>query len=304
MLQDSAELRALLNSLFPSLDVTAVAKPSGQRVVYFCHFGPDPKDDIRRDWHAWGRVVLKVSGGLDPTSIAYMQKEIEILRGLNNKHYPKLLYNNIFTENPETEQKLPARLFVTIEERIDAIPLTECKRNFKSEKQVAALLLKLVDALEPLWMHRQKLVHRDLKPDNILIKPNGDVVIIDLGILRETGAIGVTNAQVPFGPLSPPYASPEQAMNKKDEISYKSDFFALGTISYELASGTNPFSPTPETGFLEVLDNVRKLNPAALQTVCGVSMEYANLIARMMEKEPFKRHRTVDALRRDVEAFC
>ena len=92
MLGDSDDLRALLRSLFPTLTITAVAKPSGQRVVYFCHFGPDPKDAARRDWHTWGKVVLKVSGGLDPTAIAYMQKEIEILQGLSNNNYPKLLY--------------------------------------------------------------------------------------------------------------------------------------------------------------------------------------------------------------------
>jgi serine/threonine protein kinase len=247
---------------------------------------------------------MKVSGGLDPTSIAYMQKEIEILRSLNSDKYPKLLYNNIFTEHPESEQKLSERLFVTIEERVDAVPLTDLKGTIKTEKQVAGLLLKLVNALEPLWMHKQKLVHRDLKPDNILLKPNGDVTIVDLGILRETGAPGVTSSHAMFGPLSPAYASPEQASNKKDEISYKSDFFALGTICYELASGVSPFVPKDELGVLEILENVRKLEPAELQTVCKVSPEFASLIARMMAKEPYKRHRTVDVLRKDIEAFC
>src|SRR6266849_5920260 len=99
VLQDTNGLRALLSSFFPTLTISGAAKPSGQRIVYFCHFGPDANDPPRRDWHTWGKVVLKVSSGLDPASIAYMQKEIDALRSLDNRHYPKLLYNNIFSED-------------------------------------------------------------------------------------------------------------------------------------------------------------------------------------------------------------
>jgi len=300
MIHDNADLRGLLKLFFPKLQIEAVAKPSGQRVVYFCYFDPEPTDTIRKDWHAWNKVVMKVSSGIDPISIAYMQKEIEILRSLDSACYPKLLYHNIFSEHPVTEVRLLERLFITIEERIDALPLAVCRHDFDKESAVRKLLTKLVAALEPLWMHKQRLVHRDLKPDNILIKSNGDVVVIDLGILRETGTPGITHSLAPFGPLSAPYASPEQANNKKADITFKSDFFALGTIAYELLTGQNPFVGDGSLGFLQILENVRTLNPSPLEKACGASTGFSTIVASMMEKQPFKRPRTVEKLKQDL----
>jgi serine/threonine protein kinase len=268
LIADSLDVRDLLQSFFPSLEISAVANPSGQRVVYFARFKPSPNDDSRKHWHEWGAVVLKLSAGQDPTTLAYMQKEIEILKSLHSVYYPKLLYHDIFSEDPRTDSRLPQRLLVTIEERIDALPLTKVKNNYKSQSAVVLLLSKLVIALSLLWHHPQRLVHRDLKPDNILVKKDGSLVIIDLGILRETGAAGLTNTYAPFGPLSAPYASPEQAKNDKGSISYRSDFFALGTIAYELLTGANPFMPDQSMGFLEVLERVRTYDPKPSNCKC------------------------------------
>ena len=216
MLTDSLELRALLRSLLPGLAITSVPNPSGQRVVFFCRFDAHAVGKSEpRQRAIWGNVVLKVSQGIHAAQIAYLQKEIEILNSLNSIHYPKLYWYETFTIDPRTGDMLPCRLFVTIEDRINANPLSAVTSKHRSETQVLAFLDHLVVALQPLWNHAQKLIHRDLKPDNILIKADGTVVIIDLGIVREEGAAGLTATGNLFGPCTALYASPEQPVTTK-----------------------------------------------------------------------------------------
>ena len=147
-----------------------------------------------------------------------------------------------------------------------------------------------------LWAHNKRLVHRDIKPDNILIRPNGEVVIIDLGIVRETGSPGITQTACAWGPMTAAYAAPEQTINDKNAISFKTDFFALGIIGYQLLSGTNPFAPNPNTSFAQIMLNVQQLTPPSLNSLGLASPEFSALIEKLLEKQPYKRFRTPEQL--------
>jgi serine/threonine protein kinase len=303
-LEDSPELRRLLGRIFncPSIQIEGTPSPSGQRVVYFCKFdtntlSPDPWTDPRIAAN-WGNVVVKVSQDVSPQQIAYLQKEIEILNGLQSPHYPRLLYNNIYTHDPETEALLDFRIFVTIEEHIVSKSLRDLTSKYRNQAELIELLKRLVDALSVLWEHPNRLVHRDLKPENILIRPNGDVAIIDLGILREEGTNGNTNTYSPWGPCTFFYASPEQAKNEKRLISFRSDFFALGTIIYELATGANPFGAFNEHG-VTVLQRIVDYDPPALDEF-GFSSQFSSLVSRMMSKQPYLRPRRVEDLQSEI----
>lgn len=92
-----------------------------------------------------------------------------------------------------------------------------------------------------IWNLKPARVHRDLKPANILVRDDNTICLIDLGIAREEGAKGNTLTYAQVGPCTPAYASPEQAKNDKQNITFKSDFFSIGIIIYELLSGSNPF---------------------------------------------------------------
>lgn len=299
MITDSVPLRQLLGRLLPGLVISKSPSPSGQRVVYFCHFNANASSAGREKL---GQVVLKVSEGISASQIAYLEKEILILNSLKSKHYPRLLLNGAFTEDPLTSDKLPHRLFVTIEERINAEPLRALVGRYRDERAVIELLCGLVESLEPLWTHHLKLVHRDLKPENILIRPSGEVAIIDLGIVREEGAKGVTLTLSPFGPCTPHYASPEQAKNDKLNISFKSDFFSLGVLAYELVSGSPPFGAF-DLDYEKVLENVVGFEPPTLETLGKASRPFSGLVCRMMQKEPYKRHRTIELLKADIAAL-
>lgn len=316
-LEDSAQFRELLVRLLPGIVIQQVAKPSGQRLVYFCRFDPsvlgndfgiDSEDfeKLHADTElkaAWGDVVVKVASGLGPEAISYLQREISVLNALNEECYPRLFFNNVYSSDPVTEEVFPERLFLTIEERIDGKPLSECAGNYNSEAAVVTLLVELIHALKHLWERRPSIVHRDVKPDNILIKSDGGVVVIDLGISREEGAAGVTHTAAMWGPCTPQYSSPEQARNDKKNITFKSDFFALGTLAYELIMGVNPFNSIDGLAVAEILGNVLQEDVTALHEVADVSERFSNLVEMMMDKQPYRRPRSPDALLQSLAAL-
>lgn len=289
---DSPDVRKLLENLLPGLHIDSVPAKSGQRVVYFCKFLSPASSRFQN----WGDVVLKVSQQLSPKQIAYLQKEVEILNSLDSPCYPKLLHTEVFTHDPRTEDPLPARLFVSVEKRINASPLSDCVRDFQTEQSVANLLIRLIDALDLLWSRPDKIIHRDLKPANILVKKDRGIVIIDLGIVREEGTAGNTETVLPWGPCSPPYASPEQAKNDKRHITFKSDFFAMGTIAYELLCGRNPYYATGDCRE-DILHKVLTKAPPTLASLGRASEAFSGVIETVMRKEPYERYRSPQRFR-------
>ena len=259
MPKDSQELRDNLIACLPSLVIEEVAAESGQRVVYFGHFEdsripleistPVPFDIVDGDsenflidWEKWGRVVVKVVGDASADALSRLQAETAILNELRPVNFPALLYSNLFVDNPETDERLSERIYVSIEEFIVSNTLAKTIDEYKGDVSGAIdVCVGVANALLPLWMHSRRFVHRDIKPENILIRSSGDVVVIDLGIVRETGAVGLTCDGWGKAPLTLDFAAPEQIANDKDAISFKTDFFAIGVLMYRLISGKHPF---------------------------------------------------------------
>ena len=120
-LTDSLQLRLLLAHFYPSIQIQQNLRPSGQRVVYFCCFvAPNQDSPDQPDWSHWGNVVLKLAADIHPIVIARLEKEREILDGLDSIYFPRLKHYDVLTADPETDEKLDQRLFVTIEERYPA----------------------------------------------------------------------------------------------------------------------------------------------------------------------------------------
>lgn len=303
-LTDSTECRCILEHLFPSIVVESNAVPSGQRLVYFCHFTSQTSVPAQKDWHTWQGVVLKLSEDVHPTVIARLEKEREILNQLDSPFYPKLLYHDVFRDDPVTDTKFKHRLFITIEERIVGSPLDACRARFSAEAAVVLLLAKLVDGLTLLWTLPQKIIHRDLKPANILVRDDGSPVIIDLGIVREQGTAGVTGTHWNIGPCTPAYASSEQLKNEKRFITFKADFFSLGVIAYELLSGANPFTQSPDEPIEVVIHRALTEHPPSLLMLGRASERFSALVERLMSKEPYKRPRTVAELATELKSIA
>ena len=130
---------------------------------------------------------------------------------------------------------------IVFEEYIDGNDLSDIKDSYKSDYgKIKKLIIEICDILEPIW--KDAITHRDLKPNNIIIKPNGRPVVIDFGIARDSGLGSLTLTG--FMPKTPLYAAPEQVKGIKDQISYRTDFFSLSIIAYYLYYSKLPFGST------------------------------------------------------------
>lgn len=304
---DSQELRDNLVACLPSLNLDLALAQSGQRVVYLGHFEdtkipsdvlhPDGEDPDERPflhgWGAWGQIVIKVVSGADPVTLARLQAETVIFEEVRPASFPRLLYCNLFTDNPVTDERLKERLYVSIEEFVDSSPLSAIADQYKGDEQkVVTLALGISNALLPLWAHHRKFVHRDIKPENLLIRPNGEVVVIDLGIVRETGAVGVTHDGPGPGPFTPGYGAPEQMNNEKNAVSFKTDFFSIGVLMYYLLSGIHPFVRRTNMAIHEIMIAAASQNPPVLTDAAGSSRGFSDFVTKAMMKVPWQRHRT------------
>jgi len=126
---------------------------------------------------------------------------------------------------------------IVIEEYIDGQDLNNICNSYLSDSlKIRKLIYDIATILTPIW--KDKYVHRDLKPRNIIIRPDGTPVVLDFGIARD-----LDNNITPTGrqPYSWPFACPEQLFDKKEQILYRSDFFCLGIIAFFLYTGKYPF---------------------------------------------------------------
>lgn len=138
--------------------------------------------------------------------------------------------------------------------------------------------------------HKLNVVHRDLKPHNIIIDRNGDARIMDFGIAQSLTTKGVTESGVMIG--TPEYMSPEQALGEASD--QRSDIYSLGIILFELLTGTVPFKGDTAVGVAlkqktELPPDPKSLNPQ-------IPDEVSQLILRCLEKDKEKRYQSAALL--------
>ena len=142
--------------------------------------------------------------------------------------------------------------------------------------------------------HRQGVVHRDLKSNNIMIDDDGNVRIMDFGIARSLEAKGITGAGVMIG--TPEYMSPEQVEGK--ETDQRSDIYSLGVILYEMVTGKLPFEgDTPFTVGVKQKSEVPQ-NPKSINS--QIPDDLNKVILRCLEKERESRFQSVGEIRSEL----
>lgn len=243
-----------------------------------------------------GKVVLKI---FKPTSTPHgtelVFREMLAVQEVASPRVPAIL------EHGDIDTQL-GKCFWFREQRIPGSPLTNQIRagNLK-EKDLLRLGLQMLEALAT--SESQSIVHRDVKPDNIIAGPTGDYWLLDFGLARHLNLVSITATTDHFGKCTPGYAPPEQFRNHKSNIDGRSDLFALGITIYEAATGSNPFR-VGARDVHQVLRNVESLSLPPLSLNMNSPEEFQDLIFAMTQKRRDHRPRTVKLALEWMQKIC
>jgi serine/threonine protein kinase len=169
-----------------------------------------------------------------------------------------------------------------------------------STRERLEMMARICDAVH--HAHQRGLIHRDLKPDNILVDESAQPKVLDFGLARMTD--GDTQATLPrtsvgqlLGTL--PYMSPEQALADPLEIDMRSDVYALGVILYELLSARLPYTLSRKTH--EALQTIREQDPARLSSINrDYRGDIETIVAKALEKDKARRYTSASELAADI----
>jgi len=177
-------------------------------------------------------------------------------------------------------------------------------------RELLDAFVKVCDAVA--FAHSRGVVHRDLKPDNVMLGAFGQVYVMDWGIARVVGAApGVSiheddalYSQEEPGTIlgSAPYMAPEQAWGNVDAIDTRTDVFALGGILYQILTGHPPYEGATPTAILQEARLARVRPPCEVAAGLAVSPSLERIALKALARAPEHRYADVVALKHDVEA--
>ena len=146
-------------------------------------------------------------------------------------------------------------------------------------------------------VHREGVIHRDLKPGNIMCDRSGRVVVTDFGLARSLAGEKMTRTGAMMGTIE--YMSPEQAQGM--EVKPSSDIFAVGLILYELLSGVMPFHA--ETAIASLLKRTQQRAVPLAEIDKSIPGTLSNIVCKCLEKDPQFRYQSAEGLVADLRAW-
>ena len=228
--------------------------------------------------------VPKFAEGSDPAAIVSFEMEQMILPRLSGIHVPKFVVAGDFAVQPYIVMECITGK--TLLPRLPDLPLPYA--------EVADIGVKIATALDDL--HRQNVIHLDVKPSNIMVRPTGEAVLIDFGLSHHDQLPDLMQEEfrLPFG--TAPYMSPEQLLGIRNDP--RSDLFALGVLLYFFSTGVRPF------GESETLRGMRRrlwrdpVPPRRLKPDYPAWLQ--EIVLRCLESEPAWRYPTAAQLAFDL----
>jgi tetratricopeptide (TPR) repeat protein/tRNA A-37 threonylcarbamoyl transferase component Bud32 len=276
---------SLIGKTLSHYEVTGLIGQGGMGVVYRA-----------RDLRLERDVALKVlRAGALGDEVARKRFRTEAL-SLSRLNHPNIATIHDFDSEGEID-------FVVME-CIAGEPLSEHVRTTSlTEKQTIAVGIQIAAALEAA--HEKGVVHRDLKPQNIILAAQGQVKVVDFGLAKvihpgsdADATVTMTVTETQAGTL--PYMSPEQV--RGDAADARSDIWSAGAVLYEVSTAQRPF---PEDRSALLIDAILNKQPAPPRMVNPrISAGLEQIILKALDKEPSRRYQSAREMRVDLERLA
>jgi uncharacterized protein (TIGR03067 family) len=240
------------------------------------------------------QVALKViRPGLDTEEVLRrFRTERQVLADLPHPHIARLL------DGGTTDDGRP----YLVMEYIDGEPLDRyCEQHQLGTRERVELLRAVCGAVQ--HAHERGVVHRDLKPGNVLVTADGTPKVTDFGLAKRLAGGAEDASPTQSGAIlgTPSYMAPEQAGGKRAEVGAAADVYALGAILYELLTGRPPFqAETPLDTLLKVISD-EPAPPSRLRA--NVPRDIETICLKCLSKEPARRYASAANLAEDLGRF-
>ena len=263
-----------------------------------------------------GRYELRNQIARGGTAQVYLARDLLLDRPVALKVlFPELSSDHSFVERFRREAQAAANLmhpnivqvfdwgesdrtYFIVMEYVDGEPLSSIIRTEAplGDRQAASVASDIAKALS--YAHRHGVVHRDIKPGNVLITADGQVKVTDFGIARAIGVDEqVTQTGLVMGTAT--YFSPEQAQGLA--VDARSDVYALGVVLFEMLTGRPPFSG--ETPVAIAYQHVREQPPPLRSLNPAVPAALEAIVLQAMAKLPAERYVSADEMKSDLDRF-
>ncbi|MCR4734470.1 MAG: serine/threonine protein kinase [Treponema sp.] len=232
-------------------------------------------------------VIKKMTSKRNTTNAERFKKEAQILLDLQSPYIVHLF--DYFTEGSYRYM---------VEELVDGLALDKLIAK-QTSLPVPIAMLVLQDACYALkYAHSKDIVHRDIKPGNILISKRGEVKLADFGIASDAEEDSLTQSGTALG--TPAYMPPEQ-FEDSAHVDNRADIYALGIMLYEMLTGTKPYPGTFSMENLKVIKKGRYIRPRKIDH--AIPEDVSKLIHKMIRPNKRRRFQSIDGVLRAVKKY-
>jgi serine/threonine protein kinase len=275
---ERASLQATLRPLPASAPATAVPEVAGYEILGELGRGGMGVVYRARERRSGKQVALKVMQWADPVGMYRFKQEFRSLAGLNHPNLVSLY-----------ELAAGGKVWFFTMELIDGEPFlahvrqssgeTESRLTRAGVKRLRAALVQLADGIH--FLHAGGKLHRDIKPGNVLVTPEGRVVLLDFGLAAEMDSSGRYLSVQPRLLGTIPYMAPEQAGCQP--LSSASDWYSVGVMLFEALTGRTLFEGSP----IQVLLEKQQFDPPSPRdSVAGLPEDLVRLCEDLLRRDP------------------